>query len=39
MAGQMFDNGYDLAMAVEDSVEKRYRATGYNVSRFILNSI
>jgi putative transposase len=39
MAGQMFDNGYDLAMAVEDSVEKRYLAKGYNVSRFIFNSI
>jgi transposase len=38
MAGQMFDNAYDLAMAIEDSVEKRYRAKEYHVSRFIFNS-
>lgn len=38
MAGQMFDNAYDLAMAVEASVEHRYRAKNYNVSRFIFNS-
>ena len=35
MAGQMFDNAYDLAMAVEACVEQRYRALNYNVSRFI----
>jgi len=39
MAGQMFDNAYDLAMAVEDSVEKRYQAKEYSVSRFIFNSV
>jgi transposase len=38
MAGQMFDNVYDLAMAVEACVEQRYQNKGYNVSRFIFNS-
>jgi hypothetical protein len=38
MVGQMFDNAYYLAIAVEASVEKRYLAKDYNISRFILNS-
>jgi hypothetical protein len=38
MAGQMFDNAYDLAMAVEDSMEKRYQAKDFHLSRFIFNS-
>jgi len=38
MVGQMFDNVYDLPMAVEASVEQRYQNKGYNVSRFIFNS-
>jgi hypothetical protein len=38
MAGQMFDNAYDLAMAVETGVKKRYPAKDFNVSRFIFNS-
>jgi putative transposase len=38
MAGQMFDNAYDLAIAVEASVKKRYLAKDFNVSRFIFNS-
>lgn len=38
MAGQMFDNAYDLAMAVEASMEKRYQAKDFHLSRFIFNS-
>jgi putative transposase len=38
MAGRMFDNAYDLAMAVEASVGKRYLAKDFKVSRFIFNS-
>ena len=37
MSGQMFDNAYDLAMAVEAGIENRYLAQGYDVSRFIFN--
>ena len=37
MSGQMFDNAYDLAMAVETGIENRYLAQGYDVSRFIFN--
>jgi putative transposase len=37
MAGQMFDNAYDLAMAIEVSVENRYRDKNCAVSRFIFN--
>jgi putative transposase len=38
MAGQMFDNAYDLAMAVIDSVEHRYLSKNLQVERFIFNS-
>ena len=38
MAGRMFDNSYDLAIAVEDAVENRYKAKGFNVERFMFNS-
>jgi len=37
MSGQMFDNGYDLAMAVEAGIENRYLTKDYDVSRFIFN--
>lgn len=37
LAGQMFDTAYDLAMAVETSVEKRYQDKNCDVSRFIFN--
>lgn len=37
MAGQMFDNTYDLAMAIDTCVENRYEAKNINVSRFIFN--
>ena len=38
MAGQMFDNSYDLAIAIETGVENRYLSKGYKVERFIFNS-
>jgi hypothetical protein len=38
MAGQMFDNEYDLAMAVIDGMEARSAAAGYALERFIFNS-
>ena len=38
MAGQMFDNSYDLAIAIEAGVENRYLSKGYKVERFIFNS-
>lgn len=38
IVGQMFDNAYDLAMAVEAGVKKRYLAKDFSVSRFIFNS-
>ena len=37
IAGQMFDNEYDLAMAVIDGVEARSEAGEYNLERFIFN--
>jgi hypothetical protein len=37
MAGQMFDNTYDLAMAVDACIEERYRAKNCKISRFIFN--
>jgi hypothetical protein len=37
IAGQMFDNNYDLAMTVIDGVENRYQPGGYTVERFIFN--
>ena len=38
IAGQMFDNEYDLAMAVIDSMEARSSAGQYELERFIFNS-
>jgi putative transposase len=38
IAGRMFDNTYDLALAIEESVEQRYLPLGFNVERFIFNS-
>jgi putative transposase len=38
IAGRMFDNAYDLALAIEESVEQRYLSLGYNIERFIFNS-
>jgi hypothetical protein len=37
MAGQMFDNAYDLAMPVDACVENRYQAKNLNVSHFTFN--
>jgi putative transposase len=37
MADQMFDNAYDLAMAVEADVEHRYVSKDYQVERFKFN--
>jgi transposase len=37
IAGQMFDNEYDLAMAVIDGMTARSQANGYAVERFIFN--
>lgn len=37
IAGQMFDNEYDLAMAVIDGVEARSASGEYNLERFIFN--
>jgi hypothetical protein len=39
IAGRMFDNAYDLALAVEDSVEQRYSSPEYKIERFIFNSV
>jgi hypothetical protein len=38
MAGQMFDNAYDLAMAVEASVAHRYQSKELQLERFMFNS-
>ena len=38
IAGQMFDNSDDLAIALEARVENRYLPKGYKVERFIFNS-
>ena len=38
IAGQMFDNSDDLAIAIEAGVENRYLSKGYKVERFIFNS-
>jgi hypothetical protein len=38
MARQTFYNAYDLAMAVEVGVEKRYLTKDYNISSFLFNS-
>lgn len=37
IAGQMFDNEYDLAMAVIDGMEARSSAGQYELERFIFN--
>jgi hypothetical protein len=33
----MFDNAYDLACAIEDSIEQRYTAQNYHIQRFLFN--
>jgi hypothetical protein len=38
MAGQMFDNAHDLAMAVEASVAHRYQSKELQLERFMFNS-
>jgi hypothetical protein len=38
MSGQMFDNSYDLAMAIDVGVKNRYLPKGYKVERFMFNS-
>ncbi len=38
LAGQMFDNNYDLAMAILDGMEARSLKGGYALERFIFNS-
>lgn len=37
IAGQMFDNEYDLAMAIMDGMKARSEAGGYTLERFIFN--
>lgn len=37
IAGQMFDNSYDLAMTVIDGMENRSIKGGYTLERFIFN--
>lgn len=37
IAGQMFDNEYDLALAVIDGMEARSIAGGYTLERFMFN--
>jgi hypothetical protein len=37
IAGQMFDNEYDLAMAVIDGMKARSAAGAYTLERFIFN--
>ncbi|PZV09952.1 MAG: IS630 family transposase, partial [Leptolyngbya sp.] len=38
IAGQMFDNEYDLAMTVIEGMEVRSKAGNYLLERFIFNS-
>jgi transposase len=38
IAGRMFDNAYDLALAIEQSVEQRFSSTNHTIERFIFNS-
>jgi transposase len=38
IAGRMFDNAYDLACAVENSIEQRYSDQNYHIQRFLFNS-
>jgi len=37
IAGQMFDNNYDLAMAIIDGMEARSLKGGYALERLIFN--
>lgn len=37
IAGRMFDNEYDLAMAVIDGMEARSQQGGYTLERFKFN--
>lgn len=37
IAGQMFDNNYDLAIAIIDGMEARSVKGGYALERFIFN--
>ena len=37
IAGRMFDNEYDLAMAVIDGMKARSEVNGYALERFIFN--
>jgi len=37
IAGQMFDNEYDLAMTVIEGMERRSKAGDYPLERFIFN--
>jgi DDE superfamily endonuclease len=38
IAGRMFDNAYDLALAIEQSIEQRFSSTNHKIERFIFNS-
>jgi len=38
IAGRMFDNEYDLALAVMDGVESRSKQAGYTLKRFRFKS-
>ncbi len=37
LAGRLFDNEYDLAMAVIEGIESRYQASEYVLNRFMFN--
>ena len=37
IAGQMFDNNYDVAMAIIDGMEDRSQIRKYALERFIFN--
>ena len=37
IAGQMFDNEYDLALAIIAGMEARSSVSGYAIERFIFN--
>jgi hypothetical protein len=38
IAGQMFDNGYDLAIAIIDGMTARSQKNGHTLERFKFNS-
>jgi hypothetical protein len=38
LAGQMFEDEYDLALAVMEAVETRCKQKGYSTERFKFNS-